>query len=144
MNEMPPCSIGCCKGAIVMKRTYPIYFEDKEIGTVNLQQSGLYYMVVCQCKLTGNKIFKLYAQCGDRVIKVGTPAPDGDGFSLHANLYLGNISIEQVRFFVLPADKIASRQCLTVTEYAPFPYIDSLECAVFSQDNGKPGIWFSK
>ena len=104
MNVMPPCSISCCKGAIVLNNVYPVYLGDEQVGNIILQKKGLYHKLDCRCFLPGNSIFRLFAVCGDWRCKIGIPAPEGDPdadtqvliSTIDYNEYVGRIGIGKV------------------------------------------------
>lgn len=127
-----------------MEYNYSVDFDNRQIGTVSLQKKGLYYVLSCKCKLTGKKVYRLHMQCGDRISKIGIPAPEGDAFTLRVNIPVGCIPDNSVRFFVLPAEESTDKQWIPIIEDSPFPHIDSLEHAVFAQYNGRPCVSFTR
>ena len=45
---------------------YAVRFGDKTVGKAQVTVEGLYYHVVCRCKLTGEVMVRLEAACGDK------------------------------------------------------------------------------
>lgn len=143
MNVMPPCSISCCKGAIVLNNVYPVYLGDEQVGNIILQKNGLYHKLDCRCFLPGNSIFRLFAVCGDWRSKIGIPAPEGDCYALCTSVRLGDIKADDLRFFVAADEEQFLQQRIPICDDRPCLHMDQLEQMVFDHYDGKPCLRFA-
>lgn len=143
MNIAPPCGISCCKGAFVLDKTYPVYLDKEQVGNINLRKIGLYYNVDCKCSLPGNRIFRLFAQCGDWKCKIGIPAPEGTCYALRTNVRFGEVPVDDLRFFVATDEVHSDQQRILICEDKPCFHMDQLEDMVYDNYNGKAYLMFT-
>ena len=83
-----------------MEGCYEVYLGNQSAGKVQLIRQGLYYRVICRCRVPGDQVFRLYAVQGNRRENLGVVIPDGDGFSLDKKIPAKNLAGEKIRFIL--------------------------------------------
>lgn len=123
-----------------MEGCYEVYFGNQSAGKVQLIRQGLYYRVICRCRVPGDQVFRLYAVQGNRRENLGVVIPDGDGFSLDKKIPAKNLIEEKIRFILSSAEKVPAGRFEPISPEEPFLYIDRLKTAFLLSEHGKIGI----
>ena len=110
---------------------YAVRFGDKTVGKAQVTVEGLYYHVVCRCKLTGEVMVRLEAACGDKRENLGILIPGENGFELDTRFPISRL---------LPRhDPLAGRVFVPITPEEPFAYLERLKTAFLEIQEGKKG-----
>lgn len=121
-----------------MEGSYPIFIGEESVGTALVSREGLYYRLDCQCRLRGKEIFKIYAECENGRLLLGTPTPEGDCYRLRTRLPAKRFSGETPRFC------LRQEIFIPVRPDEPFLHLKDLKNAVFAVRNGESGIIIAK
>ena len=65
-----------------MEGTYEVFSAGQAVGTVQVARQGLYYQFLCQCKLTGEVMFRLIMEDSGGRYDLGILTPEGGAFCL--------------------------------------------------------------
>ena len=125
-----------------MEGIYPIYWDEKTIGQVQISRKGLYYLFVCKCSFTESCVCRLMIRCGTKTERIGILVPEGDAFVLKKQIPIKNFHSEKPVFYILcdiPGDK--KGLFVPVTPKEPFRYLSKLQNAVFANQEGIQGVW---
>lgn len=109
-----------------MGEQYPVLFEDRHVGTVELQALGMYYELDCVCDLPLKCVCRLYCQSGNNWESLGVPVLKDGKFILRKCVPNRMIPRENPRFIVKPDSEKATSELLSVAEDQPFPYLHQL------------------
>ena len=69
-----------------MKEYYNITIGDHVVGQATAERKGLYYHFSCNCKLSGEVIYRVVVRCGDKEESLGVCIPGDEGFGLNTRL----------------------------------------------------------
>lgn len=119
---------------------YAVRFGDKTVGKAQVTVEGLYYHVVCRCKLTGEVMVRLEAACGDKRENLGILIPGENGFELDTRFPISRVGRGELSFRLLPRhDPLAGRVFVPITPEEPFAYLERLKTAFLEIQEGKKG-----
>ena len=114
----------------------------KAVGKVQVQKCGLYYRIICRCRVTGDTVCRLCLQCGDRHLPVGVVVPEGDGFGLDTKIPAKRIGEGNLHFSLIPKQDRITGTFVPIRAEEPFAYLHKLKDAVLSYEKGQAGIYF--
>lgn len=123
-----------------MENCYEVYFGSELAGKVQLLRQGLYYRVICRCRILGDQVYRLYAVQGDRRENLGVLVPESDAFFLDKKIPVKRIGDETPRFFVSSGNACPRGKFIPISPEEPFLYIDRLKNAFLQSEHGKIGI----
>ena len=129
-NGIPPYSIRCCKGVLVL---YNILLNDLVIGHVQVGRVGLYYKFWCICKFNDNKIYRIKVSDGITEIVLGICVPEGDHFVLNTKIPVNRLQQDSLVFRAEPRNE----SIFTVETGKSFSCLDKLETARLQNANGQ-------
>lgn len=127
-----------------MEGNYPVLLGQKPVGKVQVQKCGLYYRIICRCRLTGDVITRLYVQCGDKHIPVGVVVPEGSGFGLDIKIPVKRIGEGELKFSLASKQEKTAGKFVPITPEEPFGYLDRLKDCVLTYENGQAGIYITE
>lgn len=64
----------------------PVFEAGTEVGTLEIQQTGLYYHFSCRCTPPKAAMSRLYAVNGMQVLPIGLPVPENGSFVLEKSI----------------------------------------------------------
>lgn len=140
MNEAPPYSIFCCKGGLLLERIYPVFWNGKEVGDVQLHKKGLYYFLSCMCCLPGDNVCRLYADNNAWQIPLGILIPDHNYYTLKMHIPSYKLNTDSLLFRVKSEEKMEIT-CILKTDKKVF-CLSQLENACFQRDGAVCGLNF--
>ena len=119
-----------------MTGMFDIYSGGGSIGTVKVSREGLYYVFDCQCRLQKKEICKVFVDCGEKKIALGTLVPQGDSFVLRTKLPCKHFVDSNWHF----STNVNEGEFIPIQENTPFLHLKDLKNAVFQIRNGVRGI----
>ena len=123
-----------------MEGTYPILLGGEPIGQANVEKRGLYYHFSCTCDLSGEVIYRIVAQTGEKTENLGIPVPEGDQFTLNAKLPVSRIGEGDLAFRAVPRHTERKGKFVPLSPDSPFPYLHRLQNAYLERRNGELGV----
>ena len=123
-----------------MEGCYEVYFGREAAGKVQLLRQGLYYRVICRCKIPTDNVCRLYAVMGDKRENIGVLIPDGEGLLLDRKIPAKRFSDTVVQFAVSSGAGSKEGKFVPICPEEPFLYIDRLKNAFLASEHGKIGI----
>ena len=125
-----------------MQGRYPIMWNGKNIGQVQVVRKGLYNHFYGQCNYNDTSVCRLMMRCGAWVEKLGVMVPEGDVFILKKQIPAKNIPNEKPDFFILSEMKDEKQGIFVpISPDEPFEYLSCLKAAVFENRDGVVGAW---
>lgn len=118
---------------------YPIVFENRTVGQVEVSKKGLYYHFTCQCTPPDSKIYRIVISSENAEQSLGICVPEGKNFGLSKRLPVKSIKDGEWEFYLRPKDAVNSLVS-AVSEEEPFPLLDKLENSSLAVKNGVPFI----
>lgn len=120
---------------------YAVAFGEKSVGKAQVEKQGLYYHVVCRCRLSGEVMCRLEVSCGERRVNLGILVPEKDGFGLETRFPAAKLGEGHLEFRVLPRhEPAAERKFVPIRAEEPFAYISRLKDAFLEIQNGQVGV----
>lgn len=123
-----------------MEGCYEVYLGNAAVGKVQLLRQGLYFRVICRCTIPSDRVFRLFAQMGDRQENLGVVVPEGDGFLLDRKIPAKRFTGETLRFLLSSGGGERTGRFVPICPEEPFQYIDRLKTAFLESEHGKVGI----
>lgn len=112
-----------------MNGIYPIYLGGETVGQAKVEKMGLYYYFSCQCQLTGEVIFRIVAETGEKRENLGIPVPEGKGFSLKTRVPVSHFGSCEPVFRLVPRHPKVHEKAVPFSPQEPFAYLQKLEKA---------------
>ena len=115
-----------------MEENYEVFHEGRSVGTVKLRREGLYYRLVCSCRVADGQIHRLYAD-GE---KLGVLIPDRGELMLDTKVAAKRLkpgcgfSLDETRGTFIP-----------IHPGEAFGHLGKLRLAKLSFREGEPGIF---
>lgn len=123
-----------------MEQDYEVSFGGKPVGRVQVSRQGLYYRFCCRCRVSGDVVCRLYAQCGDNKENLGVVVPMGDGFGLDTKIPVKRLGEGTMEFRLVPkSEKNPEGKFVPIYPEEPFSYIERLQDAFLAVQNGQTG-----
>lgn len=124
---------------------YPVMDQDKQIGRAQLTREGLYYRLVCRCKLPAGGMCRLEIQCGEKRADLGILVPVENGFGLDTHFPVNRIGTGEIVFRLQPhRDASMERIFIPLKPEEPFRYLSRLKDAFLETRGGQRGISIPK
>ena len=105
-----------------MEKSYPVAFHERVVGTVKIQEQGLYYLLRCSCSLPKMQYVNLMM---NREI-VGILVPENGEFSLIKKIPRKNFSGDPVHFYLTEREPAKDSSYIVVSVEKPFLEISRL------------------
>ena len=122
---------------------YEVFFGRKSAGTVQVQQSGLYYRIICRCKLSGDVICRLFVICEGRKESLGVLVPVDSLFGLDTRIPIKRLGHGKMEFILMPKHESIGGTFAPIYPEEPFAYIARLKNSFLQYKNGQMGITIS-
>ena len=123
-----------------MVEEFDILMGNKVVGTVAVDQQGLYYLFDCRCRLSGEVLCRIVAQRGGHHENLGIPVPQGKEFCLSARIPAKRFPKGQFSFRVLPKHPSGQGVFVSVYPDEPFAYLARLKHAYLDVQRGQVGV----
>lgn len=125
-----------------MSEKYCVFLNTKEVGTVQVEKSGLYYRVSCSCQLDSKSMYNLFVSAGKKHRKLGICIPKDGRLCLETNVAIKELGEENMQFHLERRDQRGTVNFQPVVRGEPFSYLEELENAYLAEMNGLLGIAF--
>lgn len=110
-----------------MERTYPVTKNGQTIGSVIIEEEGLYYHLHCTCKLSVMQRVSLYANNDE----LGLLVPEGEVYCLSKKIPRKKLSEDQIQFYLMDRNESEKSVLIPVSSGEIFPAIDKVRKAQF-------------
>ena len=118
-----------------------IYWEDRAIGTVNMDKEGLYYRISCACKPEHEGRYHIVICSEAACIDLGLCVPNGNTYTLVTRIPIKRLKGNTLRFTLQNTGKKAvDICCIPVSADSPFPFLHKLKASRFLYKSGMPTI----
>ena len=118
-----------------MEKSYPIFCDERNVGTANVRMAGLYMQISCMCRFSDQKIYKLYAQCAGRNFPLGIPIPNNGVFMLEKRIPAKCLQEADIRFIALCNNSASDENAYCVFQDKPFDQLADINESSYLQQN---------
>lgn len=126
-----------------MEGTYDVMLGPEKRGIVTVTGEGLYWKIFCRCSLYADVMQDLVARAGEKRIKLGLLAPEGDSYCLRTRIPKKELHrIEE--FCLQPRHEKLEMDFYPIKPEEPFAYLHRLENAYLRTEKGQFGIIIEK
>lgn len=123
-----------------MVKDYEVFFGSQPVGRVQVTKQGLYYRFFCRCRISGDVVCRLFAQCGENRENLGVVVPVEDGFGLDTRIPAKKLGEGEMEFRLIPkTEQVSQGKFVPISPEEPFLYIQRLQNAFLVYQDGKPG-----
>ena len=122
-----------------MYREYSVFWKGNTVGTVRLEQQGLYWQLRCRCCLPEAEPYRLVAETQNRTESMGILVPEGGQFCLDTRVSTKRLGTEPLHFRVTDA-QAKQGQFVPVIPEEPVSCIDRLGQARLVHRDGVCGL----
>lgn len=123
-----------------MVKDYEVFFGSQPVGRVQVTKQGLYYRFFCRCRISGDVVCRLFAQCGENRENLGVVVPVEDGFGLDTRIPAKKLGEGEMEFRLIPkTEQVSQGKFVPISPEEPFLYIQRLQNAFLAYQDGKPG-----
>lgn len=123
-----------------MRMDYGVSFGEETVGRAQVIRQGLYYKVICRCRLSGGVICRLEVSCNGRTVNLGILVPVENGFGLETRVPVSRLGEGEMTFRVLPRhDALQGRKFVPIKPEEPFAYLSRLKEAFLEEHEGRKG-----
>lgn len=123
-----------------MVKDYEVFFGSQPVGRVQVTKQGLYYRFFCRCRISGDVVCRLFAQCGENRENLGVVVPVEDGFGLDTRIPTKKLGEGEMEFRLIPkTEQVSQGKFVPISPEEPFLYIQRLQNAFLAYQDGKPG-----
>ena len=123
-----------------MQTDHPVMQGQTQVGRVQISRQGLYYQIVCFCRLSGDVMYRLWAETDGRRESLGILVPEGSSFGLRTRIPVKRIGDGNVSFFIEPKTPKIKGKFVPLCPEEPFSYIARLKDAYLLEKDGMKGI----
>lgn len=120
--------------------TYDIYLGSAAVGEAVVEKRGLYYMISCRCRLSGETMHRIVVSCGDRREDLGICIPMGDQFGVEKKIPCKRLGEGIPKFLLLPKHRKQEGKFTPVYPEEPFAYMSKLKNAYLEIRDGQTGL----
>lgn len=120
--------------------SYSVTMGQHSVGVVSVSKEGLYYRIICRCKLPEDKLCRLAAQWEDREAVLGVLIPEGGSFCLNKRLPIKQAGLGVPQFIIPTSLEQNDQMWVPVYEDAPFTHLTDLNDARFQVVENQAGI----
>lgn len=122
---------------------YDVFLGTQPIGTAEVTKEGLFYRIVCRCRLSGEVVYKVHVICADKTEDLGILVPQSGAFVLTARLPIKRLGDGQLRFKAVPRHVQLQGDFVPISADEPFSYLSKLENAYMQIRDGQVGVVIS-
>lgn len=115
-----------------MQGKQEVFFEGKTVGAVELTREGLYYRLVCRCRLPGREIRRLYAD-GE---KIGVLVPEDGELVLKTK-----VAAKRVKAGCRFSLEETGGKFIPIRPGQPFGHLEMVRTSKLAFRDGEPGIF---
>lgn len=123
-----------------MVGTFEVRQGDKSVGCVSVEKQGLYYQIICQCRLEEKEIHRLVVTCGGRTENLGICVPMGEGFGIRTQIPCKRLGQGTPEFQLLAKQERPQGKFVAVYPEEPFSYMAKLKGAFLARQADQLGI----
>lgn len=117
---------------------YEVTLAGKPMGRAQAEKQGLYYHVVCRCRLSGDVMYRLECSAGEKKTNLGILVPMDAGFGLDTRFPVSRVGEGELRFILLPRhDEMKERTFVPIRPEEPFRYMEQLKDAFLETREGQ-------
>ena len=136
MNKIPHAAYIAARGIFMNE----IYLGKEVIGTAQIEKQGLTYCICCRCRISGEVVYKVMAQCGDREVDLGILVPENGAFQLTSRVNVKQLGTDDLHFRAVPRHVKPDEMFVPVSADEPFSYLSRLENAFMARSQAVAGV----
>ena len=110
-----------------MSETYPILLGSTCIGEACVSRQGLYYQIICICRLSGEVVYRVRASCGDKAENLGILVPEDGQFVVRSRIAVSKLGTDTLSFQVIPKHKKMDDPFVPLSPDEPYTYLSRID-----------------
>lgn len=123
-----------------MEKTYPILLGGQTVGKAAVRREGLYLLFVCDCRFSGQMLYKITVQCGEHREELGVPVPADGSFHLQTRRPAKRFEKGELSFRAMPKHSALNGKFVPLSPDEPFAYLNRLQDAYLEVRGGQVGL----
>lgn len=123
-----------------MEGNYEVFLGNSPAGKVQIIRQGLYYRIICRCRISGAVVHKLYAVCGRRKEDLGIVVPVEGGFGTELRVPVKRFGEAVFSFHLRPKQEYMEGSFAPIFPEEPFSYIARLKESFLEHRDNQIGI----
>lgn len=123
-----------------MKESRDLVMAGEKLGTVTFWQEGLYMHFSCRCRLSGEVMFHLMAQCADGVCCLGLLCPMDGVYGLEKRIPMKQLGQGRLEFSLRPRHAPVGGRFVPMRCDEPFAFLDQIAQARYAVRDGQRGL----
>lgn len=139
MNRRPLASYNEARGDF-LEGDYEVYFGNQLAGKTQVIKSGLYYRIVCRCRVTGAVMCRLSVLSEDTSVDLGILVPTDGGFGLDTRIAQKKLGKGKLNFRIIVKNENARHKFMPITPEEPFSYLSRLKEGFLERQGSQLGI----
>lgn len=141
MNNHTPYCIFCGMGCDCMEQ-YDVWNQNTVIGSVIVQNSGLFTEFNCSCRSEDKDLFRVVAQYDDKKIDLGICVLDGEHFTMKRLIPTKNLGSGTPRFYLAYLNQ-KSGDFVPLFKDKKCPCLHKIDQAKYLVQDGVKGLSFT-
>lgn len=110
------------------------------IGLAEVYPQGLYTCFCCQCRLSGEILYRLTVRCGERTENLGIPVPEGGQFVLRTRIPTKRLGEGPLQILAVPKRAELGEKFIPLAPEEPFRYLRRLQDAFLQVRDEQVGV----
>ena len=125
-----------------MSEEYCVFLDGKDVGTAQVEKSGLYYRMSCRCQLESGSMYNLFVSSGKKYRKLGVCIPKDGCLCLETKVPIKELGSDELQFYLQSRNQENIEKFIPVVQGEKFPLLEELENAFITERDGVLGIAF--
>ena len=121
---------------------FPVYYGEKECGSAILEKQGLYYRILCKCKIPVCRPCRIQLSADGKTINLGTCIKEGNTYLLDTKIPIKYLHGKNICFTMDSNTLKDHKTFFPVNDNVPIPHVDKLEKARLVRKGETIGIIF--
>ena len=122
-----------------MIKSFHIMRDDQSIGRAEVEKTGLYYRIVCSCRLDRDHIYKIIARGDMGSENLGICVPRNGGFGLTVRIPVKRLGTDNLSFAAV-IKQTCSENAYSLDTSKPFHGIERLINGRYAVVNNIPSV----
>ena len=127
-----------------MEGYHEVFLGDRPVGKLQIIKQGLYYRLICRCRIPEDGIYRLFVVTGKGRENLGVVVPEDGGFVLDRKIPVRQLA-DCTGFLLSARSGEDDGKFVPIYPEEPFSYLAHLESAFLGVQNGQIGaMWKEK
>ena len=114
-----------------MEGRYAVLYRGESVGMAEVIRQGLYYRIICRCRIRDSRIHRLYA--GSE--KIGVLIPEGESLAMECK-----VAVSRIKGDCLFSLDEEPQEFIPIQIGEEFSYLDKIRLSKLTFQEGNPGM----